>query len=76
MNKLITTTLALGLSVSAFAANDPLQNEPGFHPEYLTQNDSSASSTNVQPGVGTISKSNELFDGKHLSYATSESKNR
>jgi len=76
MNKLIITTLALGLSVSAFAANDPLQNEPGFHPEYLTQNDSSASTSSVQPGVGSVTKSDEIFDSKLSSYMSTESKNR
>ena len=75
MNKLIITTLALGLSASAFAY-DPLINEPGFYPEYLSQEEKTASVTSAQPEVGATSEKHELFDNNRFFYENLESKNR
>ena len=75
MKKLIITTLALGLSASAFAY-DPLINEPGFYPEYLSQEEKTASATYAQPEIGSTSERHELFDNDRFSYENLESKNR
>jgi len=76
MNKLIITTLALGLSATAFAEFDPLVNEPGFYPEFMSQSEIANTVTNAQPEVGSTSERNELFDSSSFSYENTESKNR
>lgn len=76
MKILIASTLALGLSANAFATYDPLVNEPGFYPEYLTQDQHEATTAISQPEVGSASESVDLFSDNRRSFDNIESKNR